>query len=251
MPVRRIPRDPRAILALALCACAAPGAIAAERPRVIELFTSQGCSSCPAADRLMTKMAQDPKTIVMSYDVDYWDYIGWKDTYGSPAFTARQKAYAVARGDGHVYTPQAVVDGLHHAVGSDPMEIENATQLAAGEQGAMSVPIRLTRENGRLVINVGAASDGAPRWGACWIVHIATSRTVSVRRGENAGHALSYTNVVRGMDKVGNWNGEAARYEVDPSSLMTPDSDAYVVMLQASSAGKPGSILAAVKGEGF
>src|SRR5438270_13293400 len=86
---------------------------------VVELFTSQGCSSCPPADRYLAELAKDPSLVVLSWPVDYWDYIGWKDTFGSPGFTARQKAYAAVRRDDQVYTPQAVIDGVTHAVGND------------------------------------------------------------------------------------------------------------------------------------
>jgi hypothetical protein len=229
----------------------AGGARAGDAPCVIELFTSQGCSSCPPADALMAKLAKKPGTIVLSLPVDYWDYIGWKDTLASPDFSARQKAYAAARGDGHIYTPQAVIDGLRHAVGSDLTEIDDAAELAFGEDGALSVPLKVHRENGRLIAEVGAAPEGAAHWGAFWVVHVAKSRTVSIGRGENHGRTITYTNVVRAMHKVGNWSGAAARYEIGPGDLAAPDSDAYVLMLQASSGGKPGAILAAQKGAGF
>ena len=235
-----------------LASSAIPGsALAVEQARVIELFTSQGCSSCPPADRLAARLAQEPGTIMLSFPVDYWDYIGWKDTFASPAFTARQKAYALSRGDGNVYTPQAVIDGLRHAVGSDPLEIEDASRLAAGEMGAMSVSLKTHRENGRLVVDVGGAPEGAAKWGAFWVVHVARTRTVTIGRGENAGHTVTYTNVVRGMDKVGNWAGVPTRYEIDDAGLKHDDSDAYVLMLQANAGPKLGAILAAAKGEGF
>jgi hypothetical protein len=199
----------------------------------------------------MEKLAQAPGTIVLSLPVDYWDYIGWKDTFASPAFTARQKAYALSRGDGHVYTPQVVIDGLRHAVGSDPVEIDDASRLVAGEKGAMGVSLQSHREHGRLLVDVGGAPEGAAKWGAFWLFHVAKTRTVSIGRGENAGRTVTYTNVVRGMDKVGNWSGEPARYEIEEDGLKTPDAETYVLLLQASSGGKPGAILAASKGDGF
>jgi len=218
---------------------------------VIELFTSQGCSSCPPADRLIARLSREPNTIVLTFNVDYWDYIGWKDTFASAANTARQKAYATSRGDGQVYTPQAVIDGLRYAVGSDPTEIDDASRLAFGEKGALSVSIASHRENGRLIVNVGAAPDGADKWGAFWICHVLKSHSVAIGRGENAGHSVTYTNIVRAMDKVGNWSGVAARYEVDEASLKRPDSDAWIMMLQANNGPKLGAILATAKGDGF
>jgi len=236
---------------LVLTLSAATAALAQETPRVIEFFTSQGCSSCPPADRLAAKLAKEPGVIAMSLPVDYWDYIGWKDTFASPAFTARQKAYAAARGDSRVYTPQAVIDGLRHAVGSDPVEIDDAAKLAFGDKGALAVQLHIRRENGRLIVEAGEAPNGAAKVGELWLFHIAKSRTVKIGRGENAGRTITYTNVVRAMDKVGNWMGEPSRFEIDESSLTAPDCDAYALLLQAGSQSRPGAILAAAKGDGL
>jgi hypothetical protein len=250
-----MPHPVFALLALpALASAPAVGASSGAAPvatRVIELFTSQGCSSCPPADRLMQSLAGQPDTIVLSFPVDYWDYIGWKDTFASPAYTARQKAYAQARGDGSVYTPQAVVNGLRHAVGSDPVEIDAATKLADGEQGAMRVPLKTHMEGGHLVAEVGAAPEGAGKWGAFWVLRVSKSRSVAIGRGENAGHTVTYTNVVRGMDKAGNWMGVPARFEIDEMGLKQGDSDGYVLLLQANQGPKLGAILAAAKGPGL
>ncbi len=247
------PRRPaaRALLSAALGVAGLTAASAMEPPCVVELFTSQGCSSCPPADRLAAKLATEPGVIMLSFPVDYWDYIGWKDTLASPANTARQKAYASARGDGQVYTPQAVIDGLRHAVGSDQVEIGDAAKLAFGDKGALAVPLTIKRGDGRLVVDVGAAPAGAARSGAVWLFHIAKSRTVKISRGENAGHTLTYTNVVRSIDKVGDWMGEATHFEISDASLNAPDADSYALILQASQDGKPGAILAAAKGDGL
>jgi hypothetical protein len=223
----------------------------AQPTSVIELFTSQGCSSCPPADALMARLAKRPEILVLSMPIDYWDYIGWKDTLALSDFTARQKAYAAARGDGHVYTPQAIIDGLLHAVGSDATEIDDATRLAYGEKGALSVPLRVHREDGRLIAEVGGAPADAAKWGGFWVLRVARTRTVTIGRGENSGRTITYTNVVRAMQRIGDWTGVPAKYEIDPATLTSPDSDFYVLMLQASSGGKPGAILAAQKGDGL
>ncbi len=242
------------VLACAAAGCAflpIAGAWAQSASRVIELFTSQGCSSCPPADRLAEKLSREPGTVVLSLPVDYWDYIGWKDTFATSANTARQKAYALARGDGNVYTPQAVIDGLRHAVGSDPIEIDDATKLAALDPAAMKVSLTTQRANGRLVAEVDGGPANGPKWGAFWVFHVTKSRTVAIARGENAGHTVTYTNIVRSVEKVGNWMGQPARFEIDDTGLKGPDADGYVLILQASSGDKPGAILAAVKGPGL
>ncbi len=226
-------------------------AIAADNPAVIELFTSQGCSSCPPADALLAKLAQEPGVVTLSLPVDYWDYIGWKDTFASPANTARQKAYAAARGDNHVYTPQAVINGLMHAVGSDRMEISTARQLSHGDRGALAVPMSVAGENGRLVVRAAGAVEGSAKWGALWLFHVTKKREVAIGRGENSGKTIAYTNIVRSMKKIGDWAGTSASYEIPDADLRAPDSDGYVLLLQASSGGKPGAILAVAKGGGL
>jgi hypothetical protein len=222
----------------------------AEPPRcVLELFTSQGCSSCPPADQLVRELARDPAVVAISWPVDYWDYIGWKDTLAQPLFTARQKGYASARGDGHVYTPQAVIDGLAHAVGSDRAEIETAVKAGRGRKGALSVPVSLSPGSaGGLRIEIGNAAAEGPKDAQVWLIRIARERTVAIGRGENSGASVTYTNVARSAAKIGEWNGHAANFEVAAADLLGADSDGYVVLLQAGTAARPGVILGAAKG---
>jgi len=241
--------------ALALLLLAAPSlAVAAPAPKpnvpyVVELFTSQGCSSCPPADRLLTKMARDPQAIALSLPVDYWDYIGWKDTLASPAFAKRQKEYAAVRGDGRIYTPQAVVDGLIHVVGSNRRELVAAARRAYGSSGALSVHLSLEKKNGKFVAEIGPA-NAAAKEGSLWLLRVARRRTVEVRSGENAGRKLTYTNVVRTIEMFGRWNGEPDQFTV-PSPDLNAHADAFVVLLQAGTPMRPGAILAAAKGAGF
>jgi hypothetical protein len=223
-------------------------ALAGDEPCVVELFTSQGCSSCPPADKLIAKLAHEPGVLALSFPVDYWDYIGWKDTFASPANTARQKAYAAARGDNHVYTPQVVVNGLMHAVGSDLVEIATARHLTDGEKGALRVPIAVRDEPQKIVVEVGGAVEGSPKWGGFWLLHTTSSRTVSIGRGENSGRLITYTNIVRGMKKIGDWTGAPTRYEIPKWELSADDSDGYALILQANSGPKLGPILAVARG---
>src|SRR5262252_9822575 len=128
--------------ALSVCAIIAIIRPAHADPRaVVELFTSQGCSSCPPADKIIGELAKDPSVIALSLPIDYWDYLGWKDTLADSRFSARQKAYSHMRGDREVYTPQAVINGSAHVVGSDRAGIENAIDLTEKADGVMSVPV--------------------------------------------------------------------------------------------------------------
>src|SRR3954453_6260078 len=152
------------VLALA-AALAIPGAPrAAELRGVVELFTSQGCSSCPPADRYVAELAKDPSLVVISWPVDYWDYIGWKDTFASPAFTARQKAYASARRDDQVYTPQAVIDGVTHAVGNDRDRVQDALDA---QTKTLLCEMTLADRDGKIGVEIapkGNASGAATLW---------------------------------------------------------------------------------------
>ena len=232
------------VLILASLAAMPAGSTTASAPPrgVIELFTSQGCSSCPPADRLLGDLAKSPDLIALSFPVDYWDYIGWKDTLADPAFTARQKAYAAQRGDGQVYTPQAVIDGVTHVVGSDRMEISGALTSTARRKGAMTVPVGLSVANGKVAIDVGAAPPDGPRKAAVWLLDTIPSKTVAIGRGENSGRSVTYTNIVRKISKLGDWTGEPAHFEM-ASRL---NQGGYVVLLQAGEPG-PGPILGAAK----
>ena len=136
-------------LALTLAATVTP-AIAGEPRAVIELFTSQGCSSCPPADRLAGQLRQDPSVLVLSLPVDYWDYLGWKDTLALHGHTVRQQAYAQSRGDREVYTPQAVVNGVVHALGSDKAAIEKAIDETRAKAQPLTVPVTINVADGKL-----------------------------------------------------------------------------------------------------
>ncbi len=235
---------------------AAMPAGAADQPRaVVELFTSQGCSSCPPADALIGDLARSGDLLVLTMPVDYWDYLGWKDTLADPAFTARQRAYARARGDGQVYTPQVVINGSVHAVGSNRAAIEKAAVTTRSQPGVLSVPVSLGEAAGKVVVRVDTATNApanAPRAGAVWLATVARSRAVAIGRGENTGRSVTYTNVVRDMVKLGEWTGAPMTVDV-PVGVARPDgTDGYVVLVQAAdSSSRPGAILGAAKGPGL
>ncbi len=222
----------------------------AKEPRaVIELFTSQGCSSCPPADALVVELSRNPELIALTLPVTYWDYLGWKDTLGKDSFAKRQKFYAKARGDGQIYTPQVVVNGAAHLVGSDKDEIEKAVRQIA--PSAFDAHVALHKDGDNLVIQV-AAAGGEERKAGIWLMPTTSRVTVPITRGENQGRTLSYANVVRGMIRVGDWTGKETRITVPMSTTRMPEADGYVVVVQAENPGKygvmPGPVLGAARG---
>jgi hypothetical protein len=233
------PKAALAALAAALACLPAARAGAQTAAKVIELFTSQGCSSCPPADRLAAEMAREPGAVVISMPVDYWDYLGWKDSFASPAFTARQKAYAEARGDMQVYTPQAVVDGVAYAVGSEADAIATAVRASR----APDVPIAVGVVGGVLHVEVGAKPGATPA--TLWLVPVLSSATVAVGRGENGGKSLTYTNIARGFRRLGAWGGTRASFEVPTAEISQAGADGAALLLQVDKGGLPGPILGA------
>src|SRR6516165_4365997 len=148
--------------ALGVCAIIAIIRPAHADPRaVVELFTSQGCSSCPPADKIIGELAKDPSVIALSLPIDYWDYLGWKDTLADARFTARQKAYSRVRGDREVYTPQAVINGEAHVIGSDRAGIESAIGATRKADGVMSVPVTMTQAGKQITVSVAAANNSS------------------------------------------------------------------------------------------
>src|SRR6187401_2942863 len=136
-----------------------PQSAQAEPRAVLELFTSQGCSSCPPADKLIAEYARDPSVIALSLAVDYWDYLGWKDTLALSGHSSRQRAYAKVRGDRKVYTPQVVIDGAVHALGSDKAAIERAIRLERENSSPLSLPVKIERSGDKLTVTVPASKD--------------------------------------------------------------------------------------------
>ncbi len=133
----------------------------AEPRAVVELFTSQGCSSCPAADKLLSELQSDPSFIPLSLAIDYWDYLGWKDTLALPGHTGRQRAYSQMRGDREIYTPQAIVNGVAQAIGSDRVGIESAVAQSYSSASPLSVPVEVTVADERLSVRVPARDEAA------------------------------------------------------------------------------------------
>ena len=232
--------------ALGVCAIVAVIRPAHAEPKaVVELFTSQGCSSCPPADRVLGELAKDPSVIALSLPIDYWDYLGWKDTLADSRFSARQKAYSHMRGDRDVYTPQAIVNGATHVIGSDRARIEGAIKDTGKTDKVMSLPVTMTLSGKQLTVSVAPGKEGAPAQGEVWLCSISKAVPISISRGENRGREIVYHNVVRNLLKVGDFNGSAGSWTVPLDSVMRDGIDAAAVLVQDGNRDKPGPMLGA------
>ncbi|MGH6864263.1 MAG: DUF1223 domain-containing protein, partial [Methylocella sp.] len=234
-----------AMVVVACCNLGAGPFTSSKIDYVAELFTSLGCSSCPRADQWLAAIARAPDAVAVSFPVDYWDYIGWRDTLASPAFTARQNAYSAAHGEANVYTPQAIVNGLAGAAGGDRAEIEQAIKTTKGVDGALTVPMRLSEAGGHYLVEVAGGSGGPA---GVFALRVARASTVLIQRGENAGRSVTYTNVVRAIDKLGDWTGRAATFDMPGAAR---EGEGFVVLVQKGTPERPGAILAAAKTKGL
>jgi hypothetical protein len=240
-----------AFAAAAICtASMTPLPASAGEPRaVIELFTSQGCSSCPAADKVLGELSRDPTLVTLSLPVDYWDYLGWKDTLALHGHSNRERAYADTRGDREVYTPQVVVNGIMHVLGSDKAAIEQAIAQTRQSAAPLTLPVTIAVADGKVSVNVPAA-NGENASAEVWLCPITGKAQVAIERGENRGHTLAYTNVVRRWVKLGDWSGKAETFSVPVAELADADFslrdiDRVAVIVQSGVAAKPGLMLGA------
>lgn len=210
----------------------------ATRPVVVEYFTSQGCSSCPPADAyLKDDLSERNDVISLAYHVDYWDDLGWKDTFSQHRFTTRQYAYKRAlseRGESAgrigVYTPQMVVEGKFAAVGSNRAAINRA--IDAAQNNLANVPVTVTHRNGEVHLTVGA-DEAAPTPATLWLVSYMKSAPVTIKRGENTGRTITYVNIVRDMRALGHWEGHSLSLTLPKLS----GNEAYVALLQSDQLG--------------
>jgi hypothetical protein len=231
------------IAGLLVAGCA--GAGAGELRAVLELFTSQGCSSCPPADKLLGELAMDPSVVALSVPIDYWDYLGWKDTLANPTHSARQRAYARVRGDRQVYTPQIVVNGATHVLGSDKAAVEHAITLTARNAKIMSVPVLLSVDGGNLSVNIGPSDNERPG-GEVWLCPLERAVQVVIGRGENSGRTITYHNVVRRWLKLGDFVSASPHWNVPISEVLADGgADGAAVVVQEGTRERPGIILGA------
>ncbi|WP_247635665.1 DUF1223 domain-containing protein [Methylobacterium sp. 37f] len=237
------------VLAGALTAVATMARAGERSPVVIELYTSQGCAACQPASRVLGDFAREPGVIALTFPITYWDYLGWKDAYGQPAFTARQRAYASLRGERQIFTPQAIVNGEPSMIRSDRNSLERALRRARASS-VPSVSVKSWEEGDRICIDVGA-STGPEAKADLWLLPVMRRRRLAIGGGENKGQVFDYINVVRGMHRIGAWTGQAAHFEIPHRMAEVTEADTYVVVLQGGNEGRPTRILGAAKAPGF
>ena len=207
-------------------------------PVLLELFTSQGCSSCPPADALFDELRNKPGIITLSFSVDYWNYLGWHDTLSRPENSDRQRDYALSRGDGKVYTPQVVVDGIKHVNGANEAAIEMAIRTAERRLRDVKVTMSMRAEGDSLIVDIGGApATSDMRQATVWLAVAKNEETVKITRGENRGETITYTHPVRELMPVGMWKGEPTTLRLPLKDLHAIGGDCLVSMLQVEGAG--------------
>jgi hypothetical protein len=195
------------LAALVLFALPARAADPPKLPAVAELFTSQGCASCPPADAYLAELAAREDVIALAFHVDYWNYIGWTDPFAAPWATARQRSYERSLNQRYVYTPELVIGGRAQVVGSNRDAVE---KLLAAPRPPAAAAIALSRTpDGALDVRVGAAIAGKPAANATvWLARFDGEQVTRVARGENGGRTLRDVNIVRRFERIGAWSGE-------------------------------------------
>jgi hypothetical protein len=227
-------------LAAALAFVPAGAAEIRSNPKaVVELFTSQGCSSCPKADVKFAELGARQDVIALAWHVDYWDYIGWPDTFGNAANSDRQRAYAESWGSSRIYTPQLIVNGLKGVVGSRDKEVE-----AALTEATLPLPVKLELKGDMLKVSV--APQAGTSAAIVWLVTYKDRAAVAIERGENAGKTIDYTQIVTGRQMLGMWEGaEGTVLKLPLSELSANGSNGAVILVQSDKDGLPGPILGA------
>ncbi len=201
---------------------------------VVELFTSQGCNSCPPADAFLDELAEQENILALSFPVDYWDYLGWKDTLADPAHTARQTAYRQSFGLRQIYTPQMVIQGRREGVGSRTRDIQ-AKIAGIQDTGVSQAGLTITMDADSYEVTVSPKNGFAGKAGV-WIVYYDPVHEVDVKAGENSGRVLRYRNVVRAMTPLGAWSGAENTFTIAKAD-MVGKGEKCAVVVQADDAG--------------
>jgi hypothetical protein len=209
---------------------------------VVELFTSQGCSSCPPADAAFRKIVGQGDVIALAYHVDYWNYLGWADTLSSKENTERQYGYARMLGRSNVYTPQVVVNGRDHLAGADISAINGKVDSYSTQGKGLVVPVNAQMHGDELEIKIGAGEGKAN----VVVVYFDKEKTIDVEKGENSGQKISYINSVSDIETVGMWDGKATSLTLPATVMQKPGLEGCAILLQAATAdGDPSAIIGA------
>lgn len=198
---------------------------------VVELFTSQGCSSCPPADEALTELIKDKNYLGLAYHVDYWDYIGWKDTFGSPEFTKRQRSYSRAMNERQIYTPQAIINGRSHMNGAYGDKIKSTAQNYIQSGESLTVPIIVVENAGRLSVTIKA--QDTYKDATLYAVYFEPEEVVDIKRGENAGKKVTYTNIVRKIEMLGMTGENGLHAEFSLAAVKAKGFKNYALILQS------------------
>ncbi|MCO5064324.1 MAG: DUF1223 domain-containing protein [Rhizobiaceae bacterium] len=230
---------------IAWTALALPASANDEKPLgVVELFTSQGCNSCPPADSFFNEMVQKGEVIALAYHVDYWDYLGWKDTLAKPENTERQYAYMRSFGDRSIYTPQLIVNGRGDFKGGDRKSVEDGLALFDKQGEGMVVNLTVSETKDSIIIKAGSTTQPAAE-ANLMLVYFEPPRAIDIDRGENVGRKAIYLNAVTGVRAAGVWHGKATEFEL-PKSEFDSKGGCAALLQGATEDGKLGPIVGAV-----
>ena len=225
--------------AVLLSAPGVAGEVRANPRAVVELFTSQGCSSCPKADAMFNELGKRSDVIALAWHVDYWDYIGWPDTFGAAENSDRQRGYAEGWGSARIYTPQMVINGRTGVVGSRDREVAGAIEAAV-----LSLPVAVTLKSDMVEVTIGPQAGGSDAM--VWLVTFKDRSQVMIERGENAGKTFDYTQIVTGKQMLGMWDAASGTHLKLPLSALQADgSNGAAILVQSEKDGLPGPILGA------
>lgn len=209
---------------------------------VVELFTSQGCSSCPPADKALAAFAARDDVLALSFHVDYWNYLGWQDTFSHARFTERQRRYATSFKERGVYTPQAVVNGRTHVVGSRAAEIDGLLKAYGDADKGLKTSLSVSKTSDVVQVTAQQATGNA----TLWLVSFDRTRDVDIKRGENRGRRITYHNVVRGITMLGMMKDGGLDVSLPLAELSREDGEGGALLLQETTGeGTPGAIIGA------
>lgn len=230
-----------AVLFGLLTAAAADGGEVRTAPRaVVELFTSQGCASCPPADALFGELAARDDLVALAYHIDYWDYVGWPDTFGAKENSDLQRAYAESWGSSRIFTPQLIVNGAHGVVGSRRGEVMDAIGNAA-----LDLPVTLTATGDDMLEITIAPRPGSPD-GVVWLVTYLDRADVAIERGENEGETIAYTQIVTRRQLLGMWEAASgAALKLPLEEVLAGPANGLAILVQEDRDGLPGPMLGA------